>query len=583
MLDDRLLLSSVVASVPSSSFIDAHPAAKHQKVNKAKLVVSGPTSAGETAGKAFQVTIKSESSSGKTNTGDNHSVTLTSSDGQKVIASPIKLKKGKATVSVVLDTADSTTLTASEGSITGTSSSFTVHPGDAASFSLNYDIIATAGSPFSLVVTALDAHGNIATGYHGTATLTSDGQTVSPSEVSFSSSSGTPGVATVNATLDKAGDATLKATAGSVTSSGHDGIIVEPAAATSFSISAPSSETAGTGFTVTVTAHDPYGNIATGYSGTATLTSSDGETVSPSAVVFDNETGVATVAITLDKAGTTTLTATAGSVAGTSDTITVQPAAAASFSVKAPSPETAGADFTVTVTALDAYGNVVTGYHGTATLSNVPYTHFPPTVTFGSPGETPGVATATVYLYAAGDQTIKATAGSITGSSNPITVNPAALASFQVSPSSTDVTAGSGFGLTIWPLDAYGNFVTGYQGTATLTSSDGQAVSPSTVTFGASGEPQGQVSVNVTLDEPDQVTLTAAAGSVTGTSPSPSTPPHTRRRTGVGPVTPARPAPGSRPWGRPGFSPRSPARATGVPRSGSASTAGTAPPSNNVA
>ncbi len=80
------------------------------------------------------------------------------------------------------------------------------------------------------------------------------------------------------------------------------------------------------------------------------------------------------------------------------------------------------------------------------------------------------------------------------------------------------MTAGAGSGLTIRPLDAYGNFVTGYQGTATLTSSDGQAVSPSTVTFGASGEPQGQVSVNVTLDEPDQVTLTAAAGSVTGTS-----------------------------------------------------------------
>ena len=46
-------------------------------------------------------------SSGKTDTGYNHSVTLTTDDGQNVIVSPIKLKKGKATVSVVLDMADS--------------------------------------------------------------------------------------------------------------------------------------------------------------------------------------------------------------------------------------------------------------------------------------------------------------------------------------------------------------------------------------------------------------------------------------------------------------------------------------------
>ncbi len=513
-----MIASCCRRSAPASRpLILFHKPTSHHKGTSIKLVVSGPSSGSVTAGDSFQVTVKAEES-GKTDTGDNQSITLTSSGGQKVIASPIKLKKGKATVSVTLDTADTTTLVASQGSVKGTSGSLTVKPAAAASFALNYDIVATAGSPFGLVVTALDAYGNIATGYHGTATITSgDGQTVSPSTVSFSSSSATPGVAGVNATLDKAGDTNLKATAGSVALTGYYGIIVEPAAAASFSVSAPGTVTAGAGFTVTVTEHDQYGNV-TPDNLTATLASSDGETLSPSTLVFDNETGVATATVTLDKAGTATLTATAGSIQGTSNSIAVQPAAVASFAVKAPSTVAAGADFGITVTAQDQYGNIVTGYVGTATLSNVPYAHFPPTVTFGSPGETPGVAATTVYLYAAGDQTIKATADQITGSSNPIQVNPGPAVSFQVYVSSTYVTAGSELGVTVDAFDAYGNAATGYTGTATLTASDGQAVSPSTVTFGSSGEQPGTTFANVKLDEPDSLTLEATAGSITGSS-----------------------------------------------------------------
>jgi hypothetical protein len=223
VLDDRLLLSSLGALVPSASFIRAHAAVMHQNAKTFNLVVSGPTSTGETAGDAFRVTIEAEESSGNTNTGDNHSITLTSSDGQTVIALPIKLKKGKATVSVILDRADSTTLIATQGSVEGTSSRFTVRPAAAASFVLSADPSDTAGSPFFLLVTAVDAYGNIATGYHGTAKLTtSDGQKVSPGTVSFSSSSGTPGMATVVVTLDEPDELTLNAAAGSIRgTSGH--------------------------------------------------------------------------------------------------------------------------------------------------------------------------------------------------------------------------------------------------------------------------------------------------------------------------------------------------------------------------
>ncbi len=203
------------------------------------LTVSGPTSSGEIAGVPFNVTITADDASGNTATGDNAGVTLTSTDSQSVIAAPVMLFNGSATVSVVLDKADNTTLKASSNSITGTSSPFTVSGAAAASFSLSAPSTMTAGAGFNLKVTALDAFGNVATKYGGTATLTSSGgQTVFPNTVSFGSFGETPGVATVTAVLDKVGTMTLTATAGSVKGTSTS-ITVIPAAAASFALAHP--------------------------------------------------------------------------------------------------------------------------------------------------------------------------------------------------------------------------------------------------------------------------------------------------------------------------------------------------------
>ena len=191
-------------------------------------------------------------------------------------------------------------------------------------------------------------------------------------------------------------------------------------------MSASSHETAGDGFKLTVTAYDAYGNVATQYQGTATLTSGDGQEVSPSTVSFGSSPGVATVDATLDKADTTTLKATAGSVKGTSNSITVQPAAAASFSLNAPTPETVGDGFNLTVTAHDKYGNIATGYSGTAALTSSDGQKVSPsTVAFDPSGQTPGVATVTVTLDEPDTTTLTAAAGSVTGKSASITVDSA--------------------------------------------------------------------------------------------------------------------------------------------------------------
>jgi hypothetical protein len=178
----------------------------------------------------------------------------------------------------------------------------------------------TAGTAFSVTVTAKDRYGNIATGYTGSVTLTaSNGQAVTPSTVALSN-----GSATVSVTLDTAGAVTLAATAGALKgSSGR--ITVSPAPAASLVVSAPSTATAGTGFRVTITAKDPYGNTAASYSGTVTLSSSDGQAVHvyPATVRLVN--GPAAVTVTLDTADTVTLTASAGTIKGVSGGILVSP------------------------------------------------------------------------------------------------------------------------------------------------------------------------------------------------------------------------------------------------------------------
>jgi hypothetical protein len=78
--------------------------------------------------------------------------------------------------------------------------------------------------------------------------------------------------------------------------------------------------------------------------------------------------GVATFGtLTINTAGNGyTLAAGSGSLTGaTSNAFNVTPPVATHFSVTGPSSATAGAAFTITVTALDANNNTATGYGGT--------------------------------------------------------------------------------------------------------------------------------------------------------------------------------------------------------------------------
>src|ERR1019366_7955669 len=133
---------------------------------------------------------------------------------------------------------------------------------------------ATAGHEFQFSVTAEDQFGNTAAvAYGGPLHFTSsDTLATLPGDATLVN-----GVGTFDATLDTAGSQTISATNSSVGSiKGISGpIIVSAVAANHFVISAPSPETAGVGFNFSVTAEDPFGNLASGYNGTLHFTAND--------------------------------------------------------------------------------------------------------------------------------------------------------------------------------------------------------------------------------------------------------------------------------------------------------------------
>ncbi|TMG55535.1 MAG: hypothetical protein E6H84_06745 [Chloroflexi bacterium] len=133
-----------------------------------------------------------------------------------------------------------------------------------------------------------------------------------------------------------------------------------------FKVAAAATVTAGTAFSLTVTAEDAQGNPATWYSGTVHFTSTDSSSgvALPADATLTNGTG--TFSATLIRAGSQNVSATdtvTSTITGSAN-VTVQAAAAATLGLTAPPSATINQSFPVTVTLKDRYGNVATGYTG---------------------------------------------------------------------------------------------------------------------------------------------------------------------------------------------------------------------------
>lgn len=190
----------------------------------------------------------------------------------------------------------------------------------------------TAGASFSLTVTAKNSSGATDTGYLGTIHFTSgDLHANLPANYAFTAAD--HGAHTFTVTLTTAGGQSVSAadTANSSINGTLSGINVSPAGASQFVLSGlGSTATAGAAQTVTVTAVDPYLNIATGYAGAVRFTSSDASASLPANYTFTTANqGVHAFTFTFGTAGTQSLTVTdtAAQFTATQSGITVAPAA----------------------------------------------------------------------------------------------------------------------------------------------------------------------------------------------------------------------------------------------------------------
>ncbi|MGO9463703.1 MAG: DUF4082 domain-containing protein [Isosphaeraceae bacterium] len=197
----------------------------------------------------------------------------------------------------------------------------------------------TAGASFSLTVTAQNSSGATDTGYAGTIHFTSsDVQAGLPANFTFNTSF--DGTYTFTVTLKTAGSQSITATdtMTSAITGTLSGISVSPAPASQFVLSGLSSSvTAGAAQSLTVTAEDPYGNVAQSYAGTVKFTSSDPAANLPSNYSFAGASGTHAFTLTFETAGTqsVTVTDTTSGITATQSGITVGPAAPTNLAASA--------------------------------------------------------------------------------------------------------------------------------------------------------------------------------------------------------------------------------------------------------
>ncbi len=474
-----------------------------------------------TAGSSETFTVTALTPSGGTDTGFLGTINFSSSDPQAVLPASYTFtaaNAGSHTFTVAFKTAGPQSITATDpanSAIIGTEDNLIVQAAGAQSLKVTgFPTPDTAGTSQSFRVTAYDAYGNVATGYTGTLEFTSsDGKAKLPAEYTV-----TPedyGTFTFSATLVTEGSQSVTArdTSTSTLAGTESSILVQAAALNSLVVTGfPGSDTAGAAGDVTVAAYDIYGNLATDYTGTVSLTSTDPRAVLPAAYPFTAaDAGKHTFAVTLETVGTQSITATDSSsgIKSTESNIVVQAAGAKTLAITGlPSSVVAGSSYKIAVTAFDAYGNVATGYTGTVGFSSSDAKAvLPASYTFTASNA--GTQTFSVTFETAGTRSITVTdsTSGITAAASNILVQAASANTLAISGLPSSVNVGSAYTMVVTAYDAYGNVATNYTGTVKFTSSDKQAALPSNYSFVASNS--GTHTFSVTFETVGTQSITA--------------------------------------------------------------------------
>ena len=332
--------------------------------------------------------------------------------------------------------------------------------GPADHFVVTAPTTATAGQAITPVtVTAYDHYGNLATKYNGAATLSCTGVTTGTGPMGSCPSplaGFTNGSASTTVTLDQAGPQTISATDGSITTPTPASVTVSSASATLLTLTGPTAPSAGTSLSLAVMAQDPFGNIATGYSGSVafvcsapvnTPTSNTGLCPASTSVTG----GHATVPAQLDAAVNQMITASSGTLTNGVYSVTVAPGAPTKITITsitdtstspALSQPVVTKPFNTAVQFFDAYGNLAplsANTTLTTTLTAGTGTLTPGSVTL-SAGSTGGTIPGSVYSKVENNIGLLVSGGSLTPGSITTNVATQVASVSGLSPGTTSTT-----------------------------------------------------------------------------------------------------------------------------------------------
>jgi hypothetical protein len=340
----------------------------------------------------------------------------------------------------------------------------------------------TAGTPFGVTVSALDAFGNVADGFHGKVRLTTNDKGAGVAlPVDYTFTAADAGTHTfTGVTLVTAGARTLSAKAlGTLWPLASGSVTVLAGTAAQFGVSAPTTTASGVPASVTITVRDAFGNVAAGFTGTIHFTSSDPIADLPPDYTFTSaDQGAHTFSVVLKTAGAQSITGSSPAMAdGTQGGIVVKPGAATQAEFMKPIAD--GFIATplkplVTVLVRDVFGNpVAPGVRTTLRLVNNPTGAV---LSGGSALTTAGgVATfKALGLNKPGEgYALEARAGTgVSAPSSAFTVYQTVRLGMTVS-TGTQVEAGTAFDVTVAALNSLNQADLTYTGTVRFTSTAG--------------------------------------------------------------------------------------------------------------
>ncbi|MFZ5518126.1 MAG: hypothetical protein ACOY90_15885 [Candidatus Zhuqueibacterota bacterium] len=481
----------IITMTSGGTYIDAGPTPNFSIVAGTidHFIVS--TSGNATAGSSFAVIITAKDANNNTVTSHSAAVALTDLTDTITPITSGNFSGGVWNGNVMFTKSRTDNkITATWSGITGMSSEFDVLP--AALHHFTFTTITspkTANAPFSITVTARDVYENLVTSYVSTVTLTDLSGSLNMTSNSFSA-----GSLTQNVTITKSQTDDYITATGSTKTGTSNLFNVNPGSLSKFSIGTISSpQTAEEYFSIALTAQDASNNTVTSFSGTVNITDKSGTITPGVSPGFSGGKWNGQVKISDDYTNDQiTVTRSGGSETGTSNSFNVLVGSLDHFTISTiATPQMAGDDFTITVTAKDKSENTVTSYAGTATLIDITGTISPQVSgNFGS-----GVWTGAVTIYASGSgNKIIVTGSDKTGTSNSFNVSPAGLDHFSFSEIASPQIAGAPISMTIEANDAYENIITGFSSTVTLSDESG-TLTPTTSGNFSSGVWTGSVTI----------------------------------------------------------------------------------------